>query len=171
MQKDFSYPLKIEQMGQGEQNYKLIADKEQLEFIRDVLQVPAVESFEANIKLKFYKKRGILDVWGNVISNIEQISVISLEPFNKIYKTDFKVTYDTTATYEEIKEQDVDIMVDIPDIVVNGEINLADIAIEHLALELDDHPRKEGEEFKEIIEDIAPIRNNPFAILEQLKKK
>ena len=87
MQKDFSYPLKIEQMGQGEQNYKLIADKEQLEFIRDVLQVPAVESFEANIKLKFYKKKGILDVWGNVTSNIEQISVISLESFNKIYKT------------------------------------------------------------------------------------
>ena len=62
-------------------------------------------------------------------------------------------------------------MADIPDIVTNGEINLADIAIEQLALILDDYPRKEGEEFEEIIEDISPIRNNPFAVLESLKKK
>ena len=56
-------------------------------------------------------------------------------------------------------------------IVENGEINLVDIAIEQLALVLDDHPRKEGEVFDEIIEDVGAVRNNPFAILEQLKKK
>ena len=171
MQKDFSYPLTIEDIGQGEQSYKLVADSEQLEFLRDILQVPAVNSFEATIKLKFYKKRGVLDVWGNVVSNVGQISVISLEPFDKTYHSEFKVTYDTNATYEEIKEQDFDIMTDIPDVVINGQINLADIAIEHLALELDDHPRKDGEEFEAVIEDIEPIRNNPFAVLEQLKKK
>lgn len=171
MQKDFSYPLKIDELGQGEQTYKLVADNDQLEFLQDILQVPAVNSFEALIKLKFYKKRGILNVWGTVSSNIEQISVISLEPFNQLYQADFEVTYDTNATYEDIKEQDVDIMADIPDVVMNGEINLADIAIEHLALELDDYPRKEGEEFEAVIEDMTPIRNNPFSILEQLKKK
>ena len=62
-------------------------------------------------------------------------------------------------------------MADIPDIKENNEINLADIAIEQIALILDDHPRKEGEIFDEIIEDVSPIRHNPFAILEQLKKK
>ena len=171
MQKDFSYPLKIDELGQGEQTYKLVADEEQLEFLQDVLQVPAMNSFEALIKLKFYKKRGVLNVWGTVTSDIEQISVISLESFRKLYQANFEVTYDTNATYEEIKEQDVDIMADIPDVVMNGEINLADIAIEQLALELDDYPRKEGEEFESIIEDMTPIRNNPFSILEQLKKK
>lgn len=171
MQKDFSYPLKIEELGQKEQNYKLKADKEQLEFIRDILQVPAVNSFEADIKLKFYKRQGRLDVWGEVKSVIGQISVISLEPFDKEYNTKFEITYDTNATYEEIKEQDVDIMADIPDIVENGEINLADIAIEHIALVLDDYPRKEGEVFDQVIEDISPIRNTPFAVLEKLKNK
>ena len=63
MQKDFSYPLKIEDLGQGEQKYTLIADKDQLEFLTDVLQVPSIKSFEANIWLKFYKKRGILYVF------------------------------------------------------------------------------------------------------------
>ncbi len=171
MQKDFSYPLKIDEIGQGDQHYKLIASKEQLDFLTEVLQVPFVHSFEADLKLKFYKKKGQLDITGRVTSEIGQISVISLEPFDKIYDTDFKLTFDTVSTYEDIKEKDVDIMADIPDIVTNGEINLADIAIEQLALILDDYPRKEGEEFEEIIEDISPIRNNPFAVLESLKKK
>ena len=171
MQKDFSYPLKIEDLGQGEQNYTLKADKEQLEFIKDILQVPAVNSFEASIKLKFRKKLGELRVWGEVKSQIGQISVISLEEFNKEYKSSFEIVYDTNATYEQIREQDVDIMADVPDIVINGEINLADIAIEQIALVLDDYPRKEGEVFDQIIEDVSPIRNTPFAILETLKKK
>ena len=171
MQKDFSYPLKIEELNQNEQTYKLHADKDELEFLKEVLQVPAVNSFDATIKLKFYKKRGVLEVWGEVRADIEVISVISLERFSKLYQTDFKLTYDTTATYEDIKEQDVDIMVDIPDIIENGEINLADIAIEQVALILDDYPRKDGEVFEEVIEDISPMKNTPFAILEQLKKK
>lgn len=171
MQKDFSYPLKIEELNQNEQTYKLKANKDELEFLSEVLQVPSVNSFEATIKLKFYKKKSLLEVWGTVCADIGLISVISLEPFNKMHKTDFKLTYDTTATYDEIKEQDVDIMVDIPDIIENGEINLADIAIEQIALILDDYPRKDGEVFEEVIEDVSPIKNTPFAILEQLKKK
>ncbi len=171
MQKDFSYPLKIDELNQNEQTYKLVANKDELEFLTEILQVPSVNSFEATIKLKFYKKRGMLDVWGDVKADIGLISVISLEPFNKLHQTEFKISYDTTATYEEIKEQDVDIMADIPDIIENGEINLADIAIEQIALILDDYPRKPGEVFEQVIEDISPIKNTPFAILEQLKKK
>ena len=171
MQKDFSYPLKIDELGQGEQNYNLTATNEELEFLRDVLQVPVVHSFQANIKLKFSKKKALLDVWGKVSANIGLISVVSLEPFDKLYETNFKLTFDTVSSYDDIKEIDVDIMADVPDIVMNGEINLADIAIEQLALILDDYPRKEGEEFEEIIEDISPIKNNPFAVLESLKKK
>ena len=47
--------------------------------------------------------------------------------------------------------------------LMNGEIDLGDIAIEQLALVLDDHPRKDGEEFSAIIEDVSPVKNNPFA--------
>ena len=71
---------------------------------------------------------------------------------------------------DDIKEIDEDINCNIPDIVMNGEIDLGDIAIEHLALILDDHPRKDGEEFSSIIEDVTPVKNNPFASLAKLKK-
>lgn len=171
MQKDFSYPLQIDEIGQGEQNYKLIATKEELEFLKEVLKLPAVHSFSADIKLKSRKKQSKLEVKGTVKSNVGLISVISLEPFDKEYEADFEVIYDTSASYDDIKELDVDIMADVPDIVIDGKINLADIAIEQLALVLDDYPRKEGEQFDNIIEDSSKIVNNPFAVLETLKKK
>ena len=170
MQKDFSYPLQIDELNQGEQSYILKADKAQLETLKEILQVPAVNYFEADIKLKFQKKRGILDVSGQVRAGLGLISVISLEPFDRDYKTDFTLTFDTNATYEQIRELDEDIEADIPDIVIGGRIDLGDIAIEQLALVMEDHPRQDGEEFSPLIEDDAPLRENPFAILSKLKK-
>ena len=61
---------------------------------------------------------------------------------------------------------------EIPDIVTNGEINLADIVMEQIALVLDDFPRKEGEIFKfqtEFDEETTQAQN-PSAVLAKLKK-
>ena len=170
MQKDFSYPLKIEDINQGEQTYKLRANKAQLETLREILQIPAVNYFEADIKLTKKKKKGILDVSGEVRAGLTLISVISLDEFEKEYKSNFSLTYDTNATYEQIREMDEDIEDDIPDIVIDGKIDLGDIAIEQLALVMEDHPRKDGEEFTSVIEDDSPVRENPFAVLSKLKK-
>ncbi len=170
MQKDFSYPLKIEDINQGEQTYKLRANKAQLETLREILQIPAVNYFEADIKLTFQKKKGVLDVSGEVRAGLTLTSVISLDEFEKEYKSNFSLTYDTNATYEQIREMDEDIEDDIPDIVIDGKIDLGDIAIEQLALVMEDHPRKAGEEFTSVIENDSEVRENPFAILSKLKK-
>lgn len=170
MQKEFSYPLQIDELKQGEQSYKLCANKEQLETLAEILQVPAVNNFVADIHLMFQKKQGKLDVYGVVKANLGLVSVISLDKFNKDYEADFKILYDTTAKYEDIYTDDEDIELDVPDIIIDGKINLADIAIEQLALVMDDYPRKEGETFDEVIEDNSPVKNNPFAVLEKLKK-
>lgn len=170
MQKDFTYPLQIDELNQGQQRYKLSADKEELKILTEILQVPAVNSFEADITLNFQKKRGILTAEGMVKANLTLISVISLEEFDKNYSTKFSLTFDTNAKYEDFKDIDEDINIDIPDIVYDGKIDLVDIAIEQLALVMEDHPRKKGEEFSSIIEDVTPTKNNPFAALEKLKK-
>lgn len=170
MQKEFSYPLKIDELGQGEQRYNLSADKAQLKTLSEILQVPSVNSFQADIKLNFQKKKGILEVTGRVEAELGLVSVITLTPFNKEYKTDFKLVYDTNATYEDIYADDEDIKLDVPDIVIGGKIDLADIAIEQLALVMEDYPRQDGETFEAVIEDNSPVRENPFAVLEKLKK-
>ena len=45
MQKEFSYPLKIEELGQGTQSYTLSADKDQLKYLAEIFKVPAVNFF------------------------------------------------------------------------------------------------------------------------------
>ena len=99
-------------------------------------------------------------------------SVITLENFCKSYEIPFELNFDTRATYNDIKELDCTIEDDVPDIIENGCINLADIAIEQVALNLDDYPRAEGEVFNDELycEFNNEEKENPFAVLAKLKK-
>lgn len=172
MQKDFSYPLKIDALNQQEQHYRLCADAEQLNTLTEVLQVENVKSFVADIYLKLNLKQHCLDVWGKVTAEVELQSVISLDKFSKKYETPFTYHFDTQATYQDIKDLEAGINEDVPDIIDNGQIDLANLAIEQLALVLDDYPRQEGEEFRfeSEFDEETTKQANPFAVLEKLKK-
>ena len=172
MQKDFSYPLNIDDLNQQEQHHKLKANNEQLKTLSDILQVEDVKNFEADIFLKLNLKQHTLNVWGTVKALLELKSVVSLENFEKDYAVDFKYCYDTKATYKDIKELEPSIYDDVPDIIEDGKIDLADIAIEQLALQIDDYPRKDGEKFEFVSEFDEETTNaaNPFAVLKNLKK-
>ena len=172
MQKDFSYPLNIDDLNQQEQHHKLKANNEQLKTLRDILQVEDVKNFEADIFLKLNLKQHTLNVWGTVKALLELKSVVSLENFEKTHAVDFNYCYDTKATYKDIKELEPSIYDDVPDIIEDGKIDLADIAIEQLALQMDDYPRKDGEKFEFVSEfdEETTKQSNPFAVLQQLKK-
>lgn len=172
MQKDFSYPLTIGELNQQQQHYALTANQEQLKTLAGILQVEAVKSFTADIFLKLNLKLNRLDVWGTVRSELELKSVISLENFLQKYDIPFKIYYDTQATYKDIRDMEPGINDEIPDIIVNGRIDLGDIAIEQLALVLDDYPRRKGEKFEFVSEfdEETTKAVNPFAALEKLKK-
>lgn len=172
MQKDFSYPVKITNLNQQEQHFKLHADAEDLRSLTDILQVESVKSFSADIYLKLNLKQHRLDVWGEAEAEIEQKSVVSLENFVKQYKAPFEYYFDTKATYKDIKEMEAGINDDVPDIIENDEIDLGSIAIEQIALILDDYPRQEGEvfSFESEFDEETTIKANPFAVLQKLKK-
>jgi uncharacterized metal-binding protein YceD (DUF177 family) len=171
MQNLFSYPLKLEDMSASVQTYNLQASSEDLKFITEIMQVPAVKSFNAEIKIRLRKKEYLANVWGKVEADVEHRSVVSLDNFVKNYQTDFSLDFDTKMTLSEqarLEEEGEDVL----DILDNGQIDLAAIAMEQLALILDDFPRKEGEifTFKSEFDEETTIKNNPFAVLEKLKK-
>ena len=172
MQKDFSYPLNIDELNQQEQHYKLEANPEQLKVLTQILQVVDVKKFVADIYLKLKIKEHRLDVWGTVSADLELESVVSLEKFVKSYAPSFELYYDTKATYKDIREMEPQINDNIPDIIENGKIDLGDIAIEQLALVMEDYPRKDGEKFEFISEfdEETNRQANPFAVLAKLKK-
>ena len=172
MQNLFSYPLKLEDMSPATQKYILNPTGKELDYISDVLKLPAVKSFYSEINVRLNKKEHMVDVFGFVKSDVEQVSVISLENFVKPYYSEFSLKVDTKKTAAEIRELDIDIDDDVPDVMENGQIDLASIAMEHLALVLDDFPRKEGEVFKfeSEFDEETTAAANPFAVLKKLKK-
>ena len=171
MQNLFSYPLKLEYMIQAEKTYRLKAGVKECAAIAEVMKVPAVKSFEAEMTVQFHKKECLIDVFGRIKAEVEQTSVVSLENFDKMYESEFSLAVDTKMTSEEQAELERQ-GEDVPDILDNGQIDLAAMAMEQLALVLDDFPRKEGEvfAFKSEFDEETTKKNNPFAVLENLKK-
>ena len=171
MQNVFSYPLKLEDMSQQTKQYKIKATTEELDYITEIMQVPAVKSFEAEINVRLRKKDHEADVFGEVKADVLQTSVISLKEFVQSYKTSFELKVDTKMTLKEqiALENETD---DVPDILENGQIDLAAVAMEQLALVLDDFPRQKGEKFffKSEFDEETTKKSNPFAVLEKLKK-
>ena len=172
MQNLFSYPLKLEDMSSSTQKYELKANAKELEYITEIMKVPSVKSFYAEITVKLYKKEHLVEVKGIVDADVEQISVISLENFIKPYHNEFELKFDTKMTQKDLKEIDFEYDDELLDILDNGQIDLGAIAMEHLALVLDDFPRKEGEEFsfQSEFDEATTEANNPFAVLKKLKK-
>lgn len=173
MQKKFSYPLKIDELTQNEYVYKIEATADELVDICSILQVENVNSFSAQLHLKLNLREHLLRVWGNVKASLVLQSVVTLNNFEQKYDVPFELFFDTKATYRDIREIDNGINDDIPDIIENGTINLADIAIEQIALQIDDYPRAEGEIFEFKCQDDegeATEKENPFAVLQKLVK-
>ena len=173
MQKNFSYPIVVDELTRTEKKYHFKASSKDLEYRTEVLQVPSVKSFEAEISLKNNPKEHILNVSGKVRAELELESVISLEHFIKVYEPEFSLVYDTAMTYKEQKALlEDDNATDFPDIVENGKIDLGQIAIEQVALVMEDYPRQEGEVFEFISEfdEETTKAQNPFSVLAKLKK-
>lgn len=172
MQNFFSFPILIDELSQFEKKFNIKAKKEDLDYLAEVLKVPAVKSLAAEIKVKLKHKEHRLDVWGSIKAELELQSVVSLEYFTKCYEPEFSLVYDTKMTYKEQREIDTDIEDDVPDIIIDGKIDLGQIAIEQLALVMEDYPRKDGEvfSFSTDFKEEPAEKQNPFSILAKLKK-
>ena len=172
MQKDFSYPLRIDDISTAEKEYKIKANIAQLKEITQIFKVQDVKEFYADIYTRRHNKSSLIDVWGNVKALITRQSVISLEYFDKEYKTDFTLQFDINLTENQVRVLEEEGIQNIPDVVQGGVIDLAHLAMEQIALELEDYPRQEGEEFtfKSEFDSSDEQKNNPFQILAKLKK-
>lgn len=172
MQKDFSYTLNIDDLKQTEQRYDIKADFDNLNVIKEILQIEDVKSFEAHVCLKLSRKQHRLDIKGEVKADVVLKSVITLENFEKTYVVPFSLWYDTDLTYQDLQDMDFSVFDDAPDIIENNQIDLVQICLEHLSLALDDYPRKEGEafNFRSEFDEQTTKAAHPFAALQALKK-
>lgn len=172
MQNLFSYPLVVDELSAAQRRYKFKAEEKELKFIADVLKVVDAKSFEADLNVKLSKKEHQLKVWGKVKAELELMSVISLENFTKTYEPEFEINYDTQLSPKDLREMTFEFDDEVPDVIIDGKIDLAEIAMEQIALVIDDFPRQDGEvfEFESEFDEETTEKMNPFAVLAKLKK-
>lgn len=161
---EFSRPLQTDRVPKAGCVEKLSADPEELKALAKRMKIPAIHSLSAEIRATPWRGGGI-KLEGHITADLEQLSVISLEPFRETVSVPLSRYFLPPGAVAENEDDDD------ADPIDNGWIDLGEVAAETLALDLDPYPRKPGEAFDEHIEDDARDAKpqSPFAILGQRK--
>ena len=103
-----------------------------------------------------------MKITGTLNAKVDQVSVINLETFTSTLEYTIERYFLSPRAGNPTAEEDVDI-------IEYGIVDFGEILAETLALELDPHPRREGEVFSDIEEPLEPAKVSPFTALSKLK--
>jgi len=163
-QPEFSRPLQVDRVPKAGSTEKIAAEPAELKALARRLKVPALHALSAELRATPWRGGG-LKLEGHITADIEQVSVISLEPFRETVSVPMaRYFLPQGAVVENEQEDDAD-----P--IDNGWIDLGEVVTETLALDLDPYPRKHGEAFPGHIEDDGVEKApSPFAVLAAKKQ-
>jgi len=169
---NFLYLVSVKEIQKREvYKFNLIADKGQLRFITKTLKLLEIKRAKIQGLLKLKQKDEIfLDAI--VSAKLIQPCSITLQPviinieknvsrkfFIRSPKTDLNKIQTVNLSKESFDTETVD-----------NTFNLADILIETISLETPDYPKSYGASLSDLTFDQGAFKNNPFSILEKLKK-
>jgi len=173
MAPEFSRPLAVERIASTGTEVTIEASPEERDALARRFDIPAVHAFSATFVATPWRRGGV-QVRGEFAAEIEQLSVVSLEPFTteigepvvRYYQAETGPGHHPDVLSVESLEDEE------PEVISGGSIDLGEIAAESLALALDPYPRKAGEVFEhEAAQDPEERRqDNPFAVLSRLTK-
>ena len=137
IQPELSRPLAVDRVPRKGSHEHIVADAKECGALARRFSIPVLHSLDARFLTVPWRGGGV-KVSGKVIVDLEQMSVVSLEPFRKME------TY-SVLRYFLLPKHLVDAVEDDADPIVDGIIDLGEIASETLGLELDPYPRKPEE--------------------------
>lgn len=159
-QLEFSRPLQVDRVPKLGSTEKLSADPEELKALARRFKIPALHALTAEIRATPWRGGG-MKLEGHITADMEQVSVVSLEPFRETVSVPLaRYFLPHGAVVDNEQEDDAD-----P--IDNGWIDLGEVVAETLALDLDPYPRKAGEAFPGHVEDDGEDAKvpSPFAAL------
>ena len=159
-QLEFSRPLQVDRVPKLGSTEKLSADPEELQALARRFKIPALHALTAEIRATPWRGGG-MKLEGHITADMEQVSVVSLEPFRETVSVPLaRYFLPHGAVVDNEQEDDAD-----P--IDNGWIDLGEVVAETLALDLDPYPKKPGEAFPGHVEDDGEDAKvpSPFAAL------
>ena len=135
------------------------ASPEERQALAAEFNLVAIHSLTGSFRVSGSLRR--VEVSGGIEAEIDQVCVVTLEPFTAQVREHVEVAYAAPGTAAPDDQ-------DPPDEIVNGQVDLGALTAEFLALGLDPYPRKPGAGFA--YEPADSKAETPFAALAKLKR-
>ncbi|MFM8746907.1 MAG: YceD family protein [Aestuariivirga sp.] len=163
---EFSRPLPTDRVPAGGSLENIAAEPAELTALAARMKLPAIHALSAEIRATPWRGGGI-KLEGHITADLEQVSVISLEPFRETVSLPLARYFLPPGGAAEASEDDD------ADPIEGGVIDLGEVVAETLALDLEPYPRKPGEAFAAHVETAEPPpgAESPFAVLARRKSE
>ena len=152
-------------------SFELIPDAATRKLLAGAANVVSIPALKVVLEVRPVGNDGA-EVAGKLEGLVRQTCVVSLEEFDNPVSENFSVDFAADAKSEASTDDEEEIE-DLPDLIVDGKIDLGALAAEFLILSVDPYPRKPGVEFVPLpVEEAAPEpKRSPFASLSGLKDR
>jgi uncharacterized metal-binding protein YceD (DUF177 family) len=167
----WTFPVAVTDVPETGRRVELVADAAVRAAIAGLAGVVGLPRLEAQFDLTRHGRDG-LQVVGRVAATVEQNCVVTLEPMQTNIDESVDLVFTSPpgqpgepGATEQIHALDED---EPPQVLDNGSVDLAAIAMEFLLLGIDPYPRRAGAVFDLPLADDAQA--HPFAALAALKK-
>lgn len=185
---EWSYPMMSDEIGNKLQNIQIDADEEQRRALARRLGVDSVKEAQAKLTIRRDSGNMVIFVKGTVQASMVQNCVVTLEPIDTQIEEEFEAWYadpGQAVSFVKARQQmmaqqqgeETPILdeKDDPEAIVDGVVDLGELATQYLCLGIDPYPHAEGVHY-EVGDDTPPdpasdIRKNPFEKLKDWKGK
>jgi len=178
----FASAINVERLGRETLTFNIHAMPTELAALAKQLDVLEISSLSASGSLQRQSKTGQIRVLGEFQASVMQACVVTLDPVVQDVDEEFEVFF--TFDKEDLETEEPDHTVgmdemDLPELIVDNQIDIAVVLGEQIALALDPYPRSKGLPDDDLSEtgmksetnDNAEEVHRPFANLRDLMNK
>lgn len=179
MENELSRLFALGELGRDGVTMEISADAHELAALARRFDLVAIDALAATITLKRNEADQMVHLRGTLIADVMQSCVVTLEPVAGRVEGVVEVVYSADVNGGwAVRDMapDADIAPgedDLPELIEGDEIDIGEVVAEHLGLNLDPYPRRQGVVFSAehgaAEDDDDHGRASPFAVLRNLK--
>jgi uncharacterized metal-binding protein YceD (DUF177 family) len=164
---EFSYPLVVDKIPPSGASQKLEANERERKALATRFELIELPNLRAEFHADPTDAGKTVTVTGTITADVIQRCVVTLEPLPSHIETVVDVVYAAAAGEDpDFGPEDGEI-----EPIIDGVIDLGELAAQHLGVALDPYPRKPGATFGKAQFGADEKRENPFIKLVELAKK
>lgn len=163
----WSFPVKLDDIPETGRTFEFSADEPTRRKIASQAEIDGVSRLQATIDV--HRQGARLHASGQVIADVEQTCVVSLEPMINHIEEPIDITFAPVDSRAPERPYSETLIQHESEPLVNNIADLGAAATEFLLLAIDPYPRKEGAIFNPQLPEEPRV--GPFAALADLKKK